>query len=215
MQSALRFNVNLMCFLGRLKPSEKLGFSIDAYPSLPKPTISLNAKESRLVVAPRFNFILNIHGLSDIAQVTNPIVGFVPVNVVNVYVRPLAVNIKPNEAMHKGSMTINHQLQITPGGVSGNLTGSDSAFVDAPSHNSGFRIVGKKLVEPRLCKHVAPHQSGKPSKVAASGDESPVPRRVSCQTILQAMFAKSRICGKIKPLSLSGHQQPSRPRMKK
>lgn len=62
-------------------------------------------------------------------------------------------------------------------------------------------------MQSRLSNHVAPHQSGKPSKVAASGDESPVPRRVSCQTILQAVFAKSSICGKINPLSLTGHQQ--------
>jgi hypothetical protein len=35
------------------------------------------------------------------------------------------------------------------------------AFIDASRHNASLRIVGKKLVESRLCKHVAPHQSEK------------------------------------------------------
>jgi hypothetical protein len=46
-------------------------------------------------------------------------------------------------------------------------------------------VVGKKLAQSFLCNHVAPHRSGKSSKDTASGDESPVPRRVSCQSILR------------------------------
>jgi hypothetical protein len=77
---------------------------------------------------------------------------------------------------------------------------------------SGFWAVMRKLAQAVLCDHVAPHQSGKPSKVAASGDESPVPRRVSCHAILQAVFAKSSDCGTIKALSRPGHQQLTRNR---
>ena len=175
-----------MCFLGCFKPSKKLGFSVDTYLSLPKPPVSLDPKKPRFVIAPRFNFILNVHGLSDVAQITKPIIGSVSINVVNVFVRPLAVNVKPNKAMHNSWMAINHQLQVTSGEISSNLTGSDRAFVDAPSHNSGLRIVGKKLVESRLCKHVAPHQSEKhPESCSKRWMKPPVPRRVSCQSILQ------------------------------
>jgi hypothetical protein len=41
-------------------------------------------------------------------------------------------------------------------------------------------------VEPRLCKHVAPHQSEKhPESCSKRWMKPPVPRRVSCQLILQ------------------------------
>jgi hypothetical protein len=60
------------------------------------------------------------------------------------------------------------------------------AFVDAPRHDSSFRIVGKKLVESRLCNHVALHQSERhPESCSKRWMKPPVPRRVSCESILQ------------------------------
>lgn len=186
MKPTLCLNVNLMRFLGSFKPSEEFGFSIDAYLGFPKSSISLDPKKTGFVVAPRFDFVLDVHGLSNIAQIAQPVVRPVSINVVYVPIRPFSVNVKPNKSMHKSWMAINHQLQVPSGWIASNLTGFGRAFIDAPSHNSSLGIVRKKLVEPRLCKHVAPHQSERhPESCSKRWMKPPVPRRVSCRSILQ------------------------------
>lgn len=145
---------------------------------------------------------------ADLAQVGKGIVGLVAVHVVNLLRRPFAGHVQPCELVCHRPVAIEHGVDVSiaaqrPGRHPGFFPSFGLQVSELPS----FWAVMRKLAQAVLCDHVAPHQSGRPSKVAANGDESPVPRRVSCLTILQAVFAKSSICGKINPLSLTGHQQ--------
>lgn len=184
MKPAFCLDVHLVCFLWRFEPTEKFCLAVDADLGFPKSSIRFYAKESRLVVASWFSLILNVHGLRHIAQVCDFVVRSVPINMVNVPNWPCAMNIKPNEPVNKSHMAINHKLKVASCWIASNISSLYRAFVDAPTHDASFWIVGKQLVQSRLSDHVAPHQCGKPSKVAAGGDESLVPRRVSCPKIL-------------------------------
>lgn len=184
MQSALCFNVNSMSFFGGVKSPKEFGFPIDAYFGLPAASIRFDAKESAPVICPRISFVLHIDGLRNVAQVVNSVVRSVAVNVINVSVRPFAMNVEPNKSMSESCVTVNHKLKVASRWITGNLSSQGLPFGNFPAKDASLWVVGKKLVEPSLSDHAAPYQSGKPSKDAASGDESPVPRRVSCGTIL-------------------------------
>ena len=186
MQFSFGFNINLMSLFGCLKAPEKFCFPINANLCLPKPTIGFDAKKAGLVIASWFSFVLNVHGLRNIAQVGKLIVRSVSVYMVNVSIRPFAINVKPNKSMNESHVTINHQLQVSASWISCNLASFHMTFVDAARHDASLRIVGKKLVESRLCKLFSPHQSERhPESCSKRWMKPPVPRRVSCQSILQ------------------------------
>jgi hypothetical protein len=167
-----------------------------------------HAKQSSRAGALGRVLVLGVRSPADLAQVGKGIVGLVAVYVVNLLRRPFASDVQKRKLVCHASEAVKHDVDV-------------SIATQRPSRHPSLlapvglqvcelarrRAIMRKLAQSVLCDHVAPHQSGKPSKVAASGDESPVPRRVSCQSILQAMFAKASICGKIKPLSFSSRQQ--------
>ena len=217
MKSSLCLQISGMSKLRRVKQS-KIGVFATRMtdPCLPAFPAATHAKQSAFVVNASNSMILLIDACRYDSQVRKSIVSSLPVDVVYLSDRPFAVDVQPSKAMVQIASTVNLCLQV-PVAVrtSSHRPSTCSTSGSKPSENASLRIVGKQLAQAVLCDHVAPHQSGKPSKDAASGDESPVPRRVSCRTILPAVVANPRDCGKIKALSRPGHQQPARPRMKK
>lgn len=200
----------------RLKDA-KIGAPAFADDASHKPTwMPYHAKQPSRARAPSGAIVLGVHAPADLAQVGKGIVGLVAVYVVNLLRRPFARHVQPYELVRHATEAVKHDVDIA---IAAKRTGRHPGFFPSfglqVSELPGFWAVMRKLAQAVLCDHVAPHQSGKPSKVAASGDESPVPRRVSCHAILQAVFAKSSDCGTIKALSRPGHQQLTRPRMKK
>lgn len=182
-----------------------------------KPTwMPYHAKKSSRASALGYAFIFGVRSPANLPQIGKSIVSFVAVNVVNFLYWPFSSHVQKSKLMCHATEAVKHDVNVA---IVSQRTGSHpnlfSSFGLQVSEFSSFWAVMRKLKQACVCNHVAPYQSGKPSKVAASGDESPVPRRVSCHAILQAMFAKSSDCGTIKALSRPGHQQLTRPRMKK
>lgn len=209
MKSSLCFQVSGMSKLRRVKQSKIGVFATrPTDPCLPAFSAAAHAKQSAFVVHASNPLILLIDACRYDSQVCKSIVSSLPVDVVDLSDRPFSVDVQPSKAMVQIASAVNLRLQVPIAiGASGNSSSSCSSSGENPLKNTSIGIVGKKPAQAILIDHVAPHQSGKPSKDAASGDEPPVPRRVSCRTILQAVFAKSSKCGKIKPLSLSSRQQ--------
>lgn len=202
--------------LWRLKDA-KIGAPAFADDASHKPTwMPYHAKQPSRAGALGRVLVLGVRAPADLAQVGKGIVGLVAINVVNLLRRPFACHVQKRELVRHRTVSVKHDVNVA---IAANRPGRHPGFFPSfglqVSELPGFLAVMRKLAQAVLCDHVAPHQSGKPSKVAASGDESPVPRRVSCHAILQAMFAKSSDCGTIKALSRPGHQQLTRPRMKK
>lgn len=209
MKSSFCFQVSGMSKFRRVK-QPKIGVFATrmADPCLPSFTAAAHTKQSAFVVYASNPMILLIDACRHDSQVRKSIVSSLPVDMVYLSSRPFAVDVQPRKAMIQIASAVNLRLQVPIAiSASGNSSSPCSPSGEKPLKNTRIGIVGKQLAQAVLCDHVAPHQSGKPSKVAASGDESPVPRRVSCHAILQAVFAKSSDCEKIKALSLSGHQQ--------
>lgn len=216
MQSSFCLNVGLMRSLWRLKDA-KIGALAFANDASNKPTwMPYHAKQSSRACALGSVLVFGIRSPADLAQVGKNIVCLVAVYVVNLLSRPFASHVQKRKLVCHATKSIKHDVNVAIAAKrSGRHSGFFPSFGLQVSELPSFWAVMRKLAQAVLCDHVAPHQSGKPSKVAASGDESPVPRRVSCHAILQAVFAKSSDCGTIKALSRPGHQQLTRPRMKK
>lgn len=160
-----------------------------------------HAKQSSRAGALGRALVLGVRSPADLAQVVKGIVGLVAVYVVNFLCRPLSGYVQKRKLVRHRTEAVKHDVDVA---ISSQRPGRHPGFFASlglqVSKLTSFWTVMRKFTQLLLSNHVAPNQSGKPSKVAASGDESPVPRRVSCQIILQGTFAKSSICEKIKPL---------------
>lgn len=202
MKSSLCFQVSGMSKLRRVK-QPKIGVFATRMtdPSLPAFPAAAHAKQSAFVVHASNPMILLIDTCRHDSQVRKSIVSSLPVDVVDLSDRPFAVDVQPSKAMIQIASAVNLRLQVPIAiSASGNSSSPCGSSGEKPLKDTSIWIVGKQLAQALLSDHVAPHQSGKPSKDAASGDESPVPRRVSCRSILWTGFAKASICVKIKPL---------------
>jgi hypothetical protein len=190
-----------MSSLWRLKDAKirALAFADDASN---KPTwMPYHTKQSSRAGALGHVLVLGVHSPADLPQVRKGIVGFVAVNVVNLLRWPFASHIQPCELVCHATESVKHDVNVAIASQrSRKHTGFFASLRLQVNKLASFLTVMRKFAQSLLSNHVAPNQSGKPSKVAASGDESPVPRQVSCKTILQHTFAKSSICEKIKPL---------------
>lgn len=119
-------------------------------------------------------------------QISDCIVLPVAIDVVGIVLRKSSMHIEPCQTMGEIAPVVNADLQVSVfSDASSNLSGNDVSRFDSANKDASLWIVGKKLVQSRLSDHVAPYQCGKLSKVAAGGDKSLVPRRVSCKTILR------------------------------
>lgn len=202
MQLSLCLNVGLMRSLWRLKDAKILALAFADYASNKPTWMPYHAKQSGSAGALGRALVLCVCLPADMAQVGKGIVGLFSVYVVNLLRRPFASDVQKRKLVCHSSETVKHDVDVSIAAQrSGRHASLLASFGLQVCKLSRLRAVMRKLAQSVLCDHVAPHQSGKPSKDAASGDESPVPRRVSCQTILRKAFAKASICGKIKPLS--------------
>jgi hypothetical protein len=187
--------------LWRLKDA-KIGALAFANDASNKPTwMPYHAKQSSRACALGRVLVFGVRSPADLAQILKTIIRFVAVNVVNLLRRPFAIHVQPCKLVRHATVSVKHDVNVAiASNRPGRHPGSFPSFGLQVSELPGFWAVVRKLAQACVCNHVAPHQSGKPSKVAASGDESPVPRQVSCMTILRAHVAKSSKCGKIEPL---------------
>jgi hypothetical protein len=152
--------------------------------------------------------ILQVDSSCYSTQIIDGIILPIAVDMVGVMFGESSMNIKPSKSVGKIPFVINADLKVAVfSNPASNLPSQSGTGFNTANKNACIRVVRKQLMQSSLCNHVAPHQSGKSSKVAASGDESPVPRRVSCMTILHQHVAFLWKCGTIKPLSLTGRQQ--------
>jgi len=209
MQLALCFDVGRMSILGSFKNSEVCSFAAVRDRGY-KPVIAMldDAKQPGRACALGLPLVLGVGLPAYLAKICKGVVGFVAVDVVNLLRRPFAGHVQPCKAVSHGASAVKHDVDV-------------SILTQRPSRHASlfasvvlqvceltsFLAVMCKLAQSVLCDHVAPHQSGKSSKDAASGDESPVPRRVSCRSILPCLLAKASKCVKIEALSRPGHQQ--------
>lgn len=187
MKTAFCIDIGLMRFLWGCKTSEKARLSV--YANLGPPIVSTLAdtKKPGLIVCTGMALILQIHRFFDISKIFDSIVRSVAINVVNFIVRPFSMNVEPRQSVSPVDLPVygnGNISSIIP--CASNLSSlCSSCAINSPAHDASLWIVGKKLVQSRLSDHVAPYQCGKLSKVAAGGDKSLVPRRVSCKTILR------------------------------
>jgi hypothetical protein len=201
MQSSFCLNVGFMRSFWRLKDA-KIGTLAIANDAGNKPTrMPDHTKQSSRASTFGHALVFGVRSPTDLAQVGKDIVGFIAVNVVNFLRWPFASRVQPYKLVRHSTEAVKHDIDVPIGTKrSGRHSSFFPSFGLQVSKLPGFGAVMRKLAQAFLCDHVAPHQSGKSSKDAASGDESPVPRQVSCIAILRSGVAKSSNCVKIEPL---------------
>lgn len=110
MQPSLGFNVGGSGLLSRCEIPNRNGFFVDLDGSTPSPVISVNAHEAG--ACPRLVPIMVVLLASDNTQVFQPVVIADAVDMVNLSVRPFAVNVQPNQAMRGKSFAVDLPAQI-------------------------------------------------------------------------------------------------------
>ena len=124
------------------------GYSGYPFPSKDVPTDSKRLTE--LFVFMRNALILAVYTQRNIAQVLEPVVAAIPVNVINRETRPTAGLIEPCESMNPVLSRIDHDQQIPRRtGRPSDTTDTNSLAGDSPRHNAGGRIVKEKLTQSR------------------------------------------------------------------
>ena len=188
MKSAFCIQINSMSIFSRVKCAEMGFFAFNGDLSKIFPTQFSNSKNASALVAYHCFFqVLKICLGVYVSQIFYSIVRFLTINVVNAFRRKLTCEIKPCKSMGIIFFPVYAQNNISSiVFASSNGTSRASACSFFPGKYTSLRIVGKKLVESRLCKHVAPHQSERhPESCSKRWMKPPVLRRVSCQSILQ------------------------------
>lgn len=201
MQSSFCLHVGFMCSFWCLIDAEICAHAFVTNLSHKTTGMPYHAKQSSRAVSLGRALVLGVCSPADLPQIGKSIVSFVAVNVVNFLCRPVSGYVQKRKPVRQRTEAVKHDVNVA---IVSQRTGRHPRFFASfglqVSELTSFWAVMRKFAQLLLSNHVAPYQSGKPSKVAASGDESPVPRQVSCLTILRAHVAKSSKCAKIKPL---------------
>lgn len=114
MQSALLLQIGSVGFL---RSSEATDMPTAAFPSVEggneASPLFVHAEISGLVGLLRIALILVIKQLRYVAQIAQSVVGRVAVDVINLMVRPLAMNVQPRKPMYQIHAAIQHGFEMT------------------------------------------------------------------------------------------------------
>lgn len=151
--------------------------------------MNTHAKQSSFTCSFGVSLVFCVYTPINFTKVCKSIVRFVAVNMIDFLRRPFSSHVQPCEPVGQRALTVEHDVDVA---VFTKRPRNHANFLASVVYqvrkDARFRAVVRKLAQAFLGNHAAPHQSGKPSEDAASGDESPVPRRVSCKQSLPRTF---------------------------
>lgn len=180
MQRALGLNVCLRgCITSGEQPQVTLpAFGHDLRDPLLVARAPSDAKDSASAVAPRALHVLRVLRPRCFAQVGNPVVGPVAVNVVNHTCRPRTVHVQPSKPMRwvQRAADVDADVPVMLAfAASGEANKIGSKLALEPSEHPGIRVIVKQFAQARGGKiggshDAVPSQSGqRPARVSALG----------------------------------------------
>lgn len=122
---SLGFNVGLTGKLFRWERPEENNRPIDCDICLPLLVVLANTEGASQAVGPRLPLVLSVSNPRYVAQIGNPIVRWVSVNVVNLLSGPFARNVQPSKSVGEVDFPLNRDF-------------NSSAFVQVPDHLTNF-----------------------------------------------------------------------------
>lgn len=170
MQTPLRLHVGFMRCFGRGVRPKINELAVQSNGSLIGNAAFLflrsDAKKPRSAALVSSLQVLTVFGKASLSKIGNPVVIFLPVNVVNELIRPFAVDVKPSKPMRSIEPTKKFDFDVSVFvGASCLASFGHSASTLAPSEHARFGAVVQKLFQSLLGKcisglsHViAPHQ---------------------------------------------------------
>ena len=156
MMQTLCFQIGLMRFLGRVKPTNQCVDTVCANPRAP----SLAAfefgnaqKPSRFVSGVRTFLVLNVARSRNITKIAKCVIARVAVNVVNIIIRPCAGHVKPSKPTSAVTSFIDPHNCVSFGfGVPSNRPRNNfAARFYAPGKDTCFGIVVQQCTQLVKC----------------------------------------------------------------
>lgn len=114
-QHPFRGDVSGMGFLCGSEDSKGHSLSVHADPGHPFVSMLLYAKQAAFAAGVGGLPVLAIHSRRYVAQIPDPIIGWVPIHMVNIPFRPLASDVKPDEAVNQVSHAEHTDIGIAVG----------------------------------------------------------------------------------------------------
>ena len=152
------FSLDIRRFRGlrRVKQAQTFSYAVRAYTRL-KTVLSFSyAEPTRTVAFVRGNLVLDIFSGRNVAQVFQPIIVWVSVNVVNIIFRPFTIYVKPNQSVRPIALTINadHAVSKVIYGSSDAANHYAAISFDAPAQHARSRIANKQFFKTFIGKHI-------------------------------------------------------------
>jgi len=129
------------------KISKRNFFSINSNSGMIKIAMLMkgNAFVSRFV-APHTFSIGTILSMADVSKITNTVIGTNAVNMVNDFIRPLSMNVKPSQSVGKILSIVYADMLVSL--AVGSSSNSSGAFAIPRLYNSGITFFGSQVKRP-------------------------------------------------------------------
>lgn len=153
---ALRGDVSRVSLFCRGKCTEVVRNSVYEKRGLPTVPILVSAENAGLRSFVSASLILQIDALSGFSKVAKSVVGFIAVDMVNVFFRPFASHVEPNDTMKVVTASVYNDSQVSVFvDRSANRSGFPAVTASAPRKYASFRIVLKQFAQAFKSKHLA------------------------------------------------------------
>lgn len=155
MPNTFSLDIRRFCGFRRFEQPKAFGYAVRAYACLKSVFSFCHAKKARLVSPVRRNLILDIFGGRNVAQIIQPVIVWVSVNMVDVILRPFAVRVKPNQPMRSVALPVNTDHAVAkiiycPRNAADHYA---SVSFDAPAQDTRRKIAGKQFLKTFMSKH--------------------------------------------------------------
>ena len=156
MQLALRLQVSLMSFVRRRESPEVQSFAIGAYcrAKLTPPFFKRHPQSARSVARLGVPLIFNIRPRLNVAQVTDPVIRWIAVTVVNEIAWPPSVKMKPYQSVHEKLSSVYLHANVPASKYcSDDIARVPSASRESAGKAARFGVVVKQLAD-ALCSKI-------------------------------------------------------------
>jgi len=156
MPNTFSFEVCFFGIFGCFKHAQTFNYAVCAYTRLKTVFSFRYAKTPRPISSVRRNLVLNVFRRRNIAQIFQPVIVRISVNMVDIIYWPLTVRVKPNKSMRSVTRAVDPNNTI-PKIVYGpcNVTNCYSSVgFYPPTQNACRRIVVKQFLKTFVSKHV-------------------------------------------------------------
>jgi hypothetical protein len=156
MPNTFSFDIGSFGGVRSIEQTQTFGHAVRTYARLKTVFSFCHTKTPRTVPSVRRSLILDIFGRRNVAQIIQPVIIWVSINMVDVILRPFAVRVKPNQPVRSVALPVNTDHAVAeiiyrPCNAADHYA---SVSLDAPTQDTRRKIAGKQFLKTFISKHI-------------------------------------------------------------